>query len=718
MKMVNVSRLLAFFVSFFLPFNFLAQEPCGTDQLMMRNPFLVERLNNRVACNAPEINLDTAQVLTIPVVFHILHLGEAVGEVTNISDERILSCIENLNHRFRGDVEALAALTDEYDEYELSLVKDAKIEFCLAARDPDNNPTDGINRYDCSNLTNDGESYALDGIASDGLSSGISDSYIKNLFHWPEDKYFNCYVVSEINGNNGGGGIQGYSFVGSLGTGANGYRYGPVCLYNVTGLNTGKSGRELNGTWTHEIGHALYLYHTFGFTLSPGGGSCDEEPNPCTYGDQVPDTPPTSTNNGCTPNNCPDAMVENYMDYTYETCKTAFTQNQIERMRHEIYTELGYLVNINNVSCQSPNSRDVAVTAISTPADWCLETIDFNVKINNFGGEPAEGVALLVNGVGYSIPTIEAGEFVIIPFNDFVLGDGVIECEAIYNLDEFLSNNTLTQIVEVTEQNWLEVAISPDVWSNEIDWEIIDENGELILEGGDYPVFSQDSTFIESTCLPDGCYTFIITDSNGDGMCAFDFDDDGVCDGSYDAFINIFVNNNLTFELSQPDEIDYGSILEVDFCTIYCPSEGCEGDFNNDGIVAVQDLLMLLNTPQGTLEECNEFDLNNDLQIDINDIIGLLNVYGTDCFTGQNILGTPDWVADYLTDVTEIDLENEGEITDANGLCKVGSPLFFDLAGRKVNDKGRLAPGIYLVVQNWSNGNITTEKIFLNSWSQ
>ena len=77
-------------------------------------------------------------------------------------------------------------------------------------------------------------------------------------------------------------------------------------------------------------------------------------------------------------------------------------------------------------------------------------------------------------------------------------------------------------------------------------------------------------------------------------MCAFDFDGDGVCDGSYDAFINIFVNDNLTFELSQPDEIDYGSILEVDFCTIYCPSEGCEGDFDGDGTIATSDLLGFL----------------------------------------------------------------------------------------------------------------------------
>ena len=198
------------------------------------------------------------------------------------------------------------------------------------------------------------------------------------------------------------------------------------------------------------------------------------------------------------------------------------------------------------------------------------ETLDFDVKINNFGGEESEEVTLTVNGETYNVPTIGAGEFVIISITDFVLDDGVIQCEVIYELDEFLGNNSFTQSVEITEQNWVEVIISPDVWSNEIDWEIIDESGEVVLSGGDYPVFSQDIDFIESSCLPDGCYTFIITDSNGDGMCLFDLEGDGICDSSYESFINIFVNNNLTFELSQPDEMDFGSILEVDFCTIYC----------------------------------------------------------------------------------------------------------------------------------------------------
>ena len=702
--------MLAFFSSFFFYFSSFAQNQCGTDEILLRNPFLLETYNTRVACDAPEIDLDTAQVLTIPVVFHILNLGEAIGEGTNISDEQILSCIRNLNERFRGDIEAMAQYTNwngaqSLDANELALTLDSKIEFCLATRDPNNNPTDGITRHDCSNLTYEGESYALNGVANTDIESGIPDLHIKELFHWPENKYFNCYVVSEIAGNNGNNGIQGYSVVGSIGLGTTGYRYGPVCLYNVTGdIGELKAGRAMNATWTHEIGHALDLYHTFGVAVGAGGGSCDDEPNPCTYGDQVPDTPPTTTNQSCNFTDCPNAILENYMDYTGEDCKTMFTQNQIERMRHEIYTGLPYLISSDNVSCQSPNSKDIAITSVTVPSNWCLETIDFNVKVNNFGNEAAEGVTLLVNDIFYSVPTIEASEYVLVPINNFTLGSGIIEVEAIYSLDEFLDNNTFTQVVEVIEQNWLEVILSPDIWSNEIDWEVIDESGEIILSGGNYPISSQDEIFIESSCLPDGCYTFKITDSNGDGMCSIDFDNDGICDAYYEAFINVIVNENLIFEISQPEEINYGSILEIDFCTIYCPSEGCAGDFDGDGVVGIYDLLMFLATPPGQLDDCSEFDFNNDLQINLNDVLSLLNLYGTNCYDQQNIIENPL----LITNVTEV--------TD-NKVCRVGPPLYFDINGRQVNNKGRLAPGIYLIIEKWSNGETTTKKIFLSSWN-
>ena len=733
MKMVNWIRLLAVFSSFFIFWGSLnAQNECGTDEMIVRNPFFQQLYAERVAC-APEVDLDTAQVLSIPVVFHIIHLGEPVGEGTNISDEQVLSCIENLNHRFRADTAALAPLVSAYssgdpayDEYELSLAIDSKIEFCLAARDPDNNPTDGIIRHDGSNLsyTNNfsGQTstayYAEDGVTNgsqyDIPLQGIPDAIMKDWFHWPVDKYFNFYVVSEINGNNGGGGVQGYSYVGSLGTGANGESYGPVCLYNVTGtVGSLKQGHSLNTTPTHEVGHALDLYHTFGVF----GGSCDPESNPCSQGDQVPDTPPTSTNQSCNFPNCPDAMVENYMDYTGEQCKIAFTQGQIERMRDEIYTGLPYLVSSNNVSCQSPNSKDVAVTFTSLPSNWCLETIDFSVKINNFGGEDAEGVILSVNGQTVELGIIPAGEYTLVYYYDFELGDGIVDVEVIYDLDEFLDNNTLTEVVDIVEQNWVEVIISPDVWSNEIDWEITDENGEIVLYGGDWPVFSDTIDYYEASCLSDGCYTFTITDSGGDGLCSFDFDEDGICDYSYDSFINIFSNDLLIFDLSDPGEMNYGGVLEFNFCVEVpdnCPPSDCPTDLDGDGTTGIHDLMNLL-IYIGLEGECDPTDFNFDGITDINDVLTFLNSWGYVCATGENILGPPPgWVLNYV----ENSISNVTEITnDYNGVCLLGPPLYFDLTGRKVNNKGRLAPGIYLVVEKWTNGDVTTKKILINSWN-
>ena len=41
-------------------------------------------------------------IYTIPVVVHVLHLGEQLGVGTNISDAQIQSAINNLNDVYRG----------------------------------------------------------------------------------------------------------------------------------------------------------------------------------------------------------------------------------------------------------------------------------------------------------------------------------------------------------------------------------------------------------------------------------------------------------------------------------------------------------------------------------------------------------------------------------------------------------------------------------------
>ena len=668
-------------------------EPCGTDEIMRRNPFLMQKYTSRVAC-APEVDLDTAQVLTIPVVVHVVHLGEPIGEGTNISDEQVLSCIENLNHRFRGDVEALAALTDQYDEYELSLVMDSKIEFCLAQRNPDNSPTNGINRYNGSNLTNNGESYALDGVTN-GNGSGISESYMKETVGcWDTQEYFNLWVVSEINGNNGGNGIQGYSYLGPTG---NNCLYGPVCLYNVFGTTGNlKSSHNLNATVTHEVGHAFGLWHTFS---NQGSDPCSET-NGCTQGDQCPDTPPTSANNiGCTTVDCPDAMIQNYMDYTPQTCRTAFTQNQIERMRDQIWNDLTGLV-YDNVNCQSLNALDLAITSVSLPLSWCRPVVDFNVKVSNYGGNNVDDAQLLVNGQLIELGSIAAGEFVITPFTDYPVSDGIFDFEVVYDQDQYLENNTYTHVIALEESNWLEVIVSPDVWSNEIDWEITDEAGEIVLSGGNYPLQTHDIDYYEAACLSDGCYTFTITDSAGDGMCAWDFDNDGICDGFMDAFVNIISNDNLIFDLSQPDEIDFGSELVFDFCLVTCEESMCPYDLTGDCVVGVADALDLVSSMGCLFGDCLEADFDGDGSVTNNDLLILLVHIGENCLTG-------------LTEDIELPISIRSILTVDN--FEVMDTQVYDLNGKRINkDIEALSTGQYIVVKIGKDGEIRSEKIFIN----
>lgn len=697
-----MEKLKSFLVSLILiiPFIGFSQEQCGTDEILRRNPFLQQLYAERAGC-APEVDLETAEILTVPVVVHVVHLGEPIGEGTNISDEQVYSMIENLNHRFRGDVDALSALTDEYDEYELSLVMDSKIEFCLAQRDPDNNPTNGIHRYDGSSLTNNGESYDLDGV-SNGIGDGISESYMKETVGcWDVQKYFNLWIVSEINGNNGGNGIQGYSYLGPTG---NNCLYGPVCLYNVSGtVGNLKTSHNLNATVTHEVGHAFSLYHTFS---NQGSDPCSET-NGCTQGDQCPDTPPTSANNiGCTTVDCPDAMIENYMDYTPQTCRIAFTQNQIERMRDLLLTQLEGLV-VDNIKCQPLNSNDLAITSVSLPSEWCRDDVSFTVKISNYGGNNVTGASIKVNGVTYPLPPIDAGEFFNLGFTDYNLGDGYFDIEVVYSDDEYTDNNFYSTYVEPSELSWVEVILSPDVWSNEIDWEITDEYGEIVLNGGNYPLSTQDIDYYEASCLPYGCYTFKITDSAGDGMCAWDFDNDGICDGYMEAFINIISDNNLVFDLSQPDEIDFGSELIFDFCIVNCPEVYCQGDFDGDGSITVTDLLDLLYNI-GDVEVCSPYDFDNNGVVGTEDVLQFLPKLGLICGTGDyfKVGPIPLNVIDEIRDLSNIN----HVILDK----QVISTKYYTLRGERLSFTRFVGSGVYLKETLYTDGTKEITKIFIS----
>ena len=100
-----------------------------------------DAIENEIQKFRPSNNLKSShQIFKIPVVVHVLHLGEAIGVSHNISDAQIQSAISNLNQTYRGLTPASPI--------------DFEIEFALAQQDPNCNPTNGINRIDASSVPN------------------------------------------------------------------------------------------------------------------------------------------------------------------------------------------------------------------------------------------------------------------------------------------------------------------------------------------------------------------------------------------------------------------------------------------------------------------------------------------------------------------------------------------------------------------------------------
>jgi gliding motility-associated-like protein len=355
---------LIFLLSTFFYNDLFAQvtHSCGFDHIHKKNMQdpnyrqLLEEHNALIqyVINSPKPKLGT--IYKIPVVVHVLHLGEAVGSGSNISDAQIQSAISNLNDVYRK------VLTSQVSSQSV----DIEVEFELAKRDPNCNNTNGIVRVNASSIAG----YTQYGVLMDG-TLGADENTLKDLSKWPTDQYMNFWIVSEIDNNNGGSGIQGYA---NLPVGIDAYN-GAVMMAGVFGYDpTGTLGYVFgptggdNSTVIHEVGHFLDLYHPFetnnpATSGTPGVCSPSENSTNCsTVGDFVCDTPPTLNYLGFQSNtvyyNCPngtantcgsgnlDQVLHNFMNYT--SCPDRFTAGQKDRItaalqttRNSLTTSLG-----------------------------------------------------------------------------------------------------------------------------------------------------------------------------------------------------------------------------------------------------------------------------------------------------------------------------------------------------------------------------------------
>ncbi|WP_323027245.1 T9SS type A sorting domain-containing protein [Gelidibacter japonicus] len=202
-------------------------------------------------------------VLQIPIVVHVMHKGEPVGIGTNISDADVKRGIRYLNNFWRKTEGSLGDGNGV----------DMNIEFVLAVQDEDGNCTDGILRVDMSSVTE----YVNNGVNinnSDGIedyTAGGGVNSLKEYSIWDPNKYYNVWIVDEIDNKNCyNAGSESYTAGYAYFASAHGRPYDGTVVLSCSYLD------EFSNTFAHELGHAFNLPHTFNGDDSTGDGKGDQ----------------------------------------------------------------------------------------------------------------------------------------------------------------------------------------------------------------------------------------------------------------------------------------------------------------------------------------------------------------------------------------------------------------------------------------------------------
>ena len=153
--------------------------------------------------------------------------------------------------------------------------------------------------------------------------------------------------------------------------------------------------------------------------------------------------------------------------------------------------------------------------------------------------------------------------------------------EVCANASDLCANNTVYGCIDITANNYnleatiddgsceyecdqdVSLLITFDCWPEETGWSIVNGNGSVIASQN--TGFYSDSEVLETICLSEGCYTFTINDSYGDGMGGSQWSSCGI-NGSYQI--------TLGSEILINGEGDFGYSNSHEFCII-SPVYGC-----------------------------------------------------------------------------------------------------------------------------------------------
>ncbi len=348
---------------------------------------------------------------TLPVVVHVIHQNG----VENISDAQVQQAIQYLNDAFAN-----------VGYYDPTTGVSVPISFCLATQDPDGNPTNGINHL-VSPLTD--------------VNMDSEDLMLKDLIRWEPLDYINIWVVREVCSSSLGCGIAGYAYFPSA---HGGLHDGIVVEASYMGSSEANAGVLI-----HEMGHYLGLYHTF------EGGCINDD---CTSdGDRICDTPPDNTTtptpcgievNSCSTDTDSGFLTDqndfyiDYMDYSYLSCYSAFTQGQSDRMVFTIEGVRSSLLESSacEVPCMQPITADFAPAVDqeievgttlnffytgtgATVFNWTINGVSFGLSANASYTFLTEGVYTVELQVGNSDPNCQESMAITVVVKCLVVAD-------------------------------------------------------------------------------------------------------------------------------------------------------------------------------------------------------------------------------------------------------------------------------------------------------